>query len=669
MILLKTSLNLLIALSKNLENLYANTGHFEHIIAYNDEVYIYDESEIVTPKETTVLEMLLNEGTITAEQAQQALDIQQRNKTSLLEILGAMNFIDVRDYAADLAEVTETGYVSDLIDSENFAYDLAFIRQFDPALMIHRLFVPVQQTGDLVIVLAVDPDEDAITNIVQRTCPDADVISLIGTTYDIKKLVNMAFAEQFTEEAVHGLERRAPQHSASTVFTRPQLAVLALLLVALLGGLAFAFWPTVRFLIVLFSVLYIIGIGFKFALSLAGMLNREHRARQHDIEQIDDASLPIYSILVPVYKEPEVVPRLLKALSRIDYPREKLDVLLLMEDDDSETIASAKAAKPPSLFRFIRVPESLPRTKPKACNYGLPFCRGEYVTIYDAEDIPEPDQLKKAVAAFRSDGDDLICIQARLNYFNSHENYLTGMFTLEYTYWFDYLLPGLDRYDLPIPLGGTSNHFRLDKLLELGAWDPYNVTEDADLGIRASARGYRVGVINSTTYEEANKKLGNWLRQRSRWIKGYMQTWLVHNRNPLGLLRKLGLKDWLSYQFFIGGTVWVFLINPIMWSLFLIWLFFDPAWLSQLFYGWVWEIAMFSLVVGNLSVIVLNLLASVRRSRDRLLLYSFTNPLYWVLHSIAAYIALYQLIRKPFYWEKTTHGLTTVDPEHLFNAE
>jgi hypothetical protein len=622
----------------------------------------------LTDNERDVLDMLLRDQVITTTQAQEALAIHSRNKTPLLEILGAMNFVNVKDYAADLAVVTGTGYISELIDSENFVYDLDFIRRFDPAEMVNEMFVPVQEAAGVVMVLAVNPNEAAISAVVEQVCPDATVVTMVGTTYDIKKLINMAFAEQFTDTAVHGLERSAPQHSASRVFTRPQLAVIAALTVLLLVGLIFSFWTTARTLIVLFSVMYVVGIGYKFLLSVAGMLNREHRARAHDVDQINDADLPIYSILVPVYKEPEVVPRLLKALARIDYPREKLDVLLMMEEDDLETIASAKAANPPSFFRFIPVPASLPRTKPKACNYGLNFCRGEYVTIYDAEDIPEPDQLKKAVAAFQSGGDDLICIQARLNYFNSHENYLTGMFTLEYTYWFDYLLPGLDRYDLPIPLGGTSNHFRLDKLLELGAWDPYNVTEDADLGIRASARGYRIGVINSTTYEEANKQTRNWLRQRSRWIKGYMQTWLVHNRTPLKLLATLGPKSWLSYQFFIGGTVWVFLINPIMWTLFLLWLLFDPAWLDPLFQGWVWEIAFFSLVVGNLSVIVLNFMASLRRSRDRLLLYSFTNPLYWVLHSIAAYIALWQLIRNPFYWEKTNHGLTTVDPDELLDS-
>ena len=220
-------------------------------------------------------------------------------------------------------------------------------------------------------------------------------------------------------------------------------------------------------------------------------------------------------------------------LKKMDYPQNKLDVVLLLEEDDTETLEAAKTHAPPINWRFLRIPNSIPKTKPKACNYGLFFARGKYLTIYDAEDIPEPDQLKKAVIAFKKAGNDFICFQAALNYFNRDENFLTKMFTLEYSYWFDYLLPGLYNLKLPIPLGGTSNHFDVEKLREIGAWDPFNTTEDADLGVRAFGRGYKVGVINSTTYEEANARVKNWIRQRSRWIKGYKQTFLVQARNPI----------------------------------------------------------------------------------------------------------------------------------------
>ncbi|HCM84331.1 MAG TPA: glycosyltransferase, partial [Rhodospirillaceae bacterium] len=158
------------------------------------------------------------------------------------------------------------------------------------------------------------------------------------------------------------------------------------------------------------------------------------------------------------------------------------------------------------------VPESHPQTKPKACNYALPFARGEYLVIYDAEDKPEPDQLKKTLLSFQRAPENTICIQARLNYFNARENWLTRMFTLDYSLWFDLMLPGLERLGVPIPLGGTSNHFKIKVLRELHAWDPYNVTEDADLGVRITQKGYRVGIVDSTTFEEANCAIPNWIR-------------------------------------------------------------------------------------------------------------------------------------------------------------
>jgi glycosyltransferase XagB len=625
-----------------------------------------DGSESLTGEEELALYHLLETQSITEEIAKEALEIHRNHRTPLRDILGAMGHISQKEYAANLAEVDQTGYISELIGSENFSYDADFVRQFNPATLVRYLFCPLENLAGTVVVLAANPAETEIIPIIQKVVPDADVIFMVGTEINITRMVNLVFEKPLIDKAINFLRLEDPVHSASRVFTKKQIGVFIGLAALLVIGFLWNHITMLSALMVVISLMYLTAIFYKLILSLASFTVRENKVLNAKLDTLDHAELPIYSILVPVYKEPEVVPRLLKALSRIDYPREKLDVLLLMEADDFQTVNKAKEAKPPSFFRFIIVPESLPRTKPKACNYGLNFCRGKYVTIFDAEDIPEPDQLKKAVAAFESGPDNLMCVQAALNYFNSDENYLTRMFTLEYTYWFDYLLPGLDKLKLPIPLGGTSNHFKVDKLLKLGAWDPFNVTEDADLGIRASVSGYTVGVIRSTTYEEANKAFKNWIRQRSRWIKGYMQTWLVHNRNPFILLRSVGLKNWLSYNFFIGGTVAIFLINPLMWLFFLIWILFQPVWMTSIFQGIVWDIASFSLIAGNLLAISLNMLAIFSRKKVDLIPYALTNPLYWSMHSIAAYMALWQLITKPFYWEKTDHGLTNVETEHLF---
>jgi cellulose synthase/poly-beta-1,6-N-acetylglucosamine synthase-like glycosyltransferase len=381
-----------------------------------------------------------------------------------------------------------------------------------------------------------------------------------------------------------------------------------------------------------------------------------------EVAALRDDELPSYTILVPVYKEANVVADLIGNLSQLDYPAEKLEILLLLEPDDTETIEAARAAHPPETMTMLIVPEGGPKTKPKACNVGMFFARGDFLVIYDAEDRPEPDQLKKAVIAFERGGEDLVCVQAALNYWNDDENVLTRMFTLEYSYWFDYMLPGLDTLRLPIPLGGTSNHFRTETLRRLGGWDPYNVTEDADLGIRASALGYRVGVVNSTTFEEANCATGNWIRQRSRWIKGYMQTLLVHLRHPVTLVREAGFRQTAAFALLVGGTPLTFLLVPPLYALFLVSLLVPAATLSSFFPGWVLTVSLFNLLIGNGLMVYLSMMGAFKRRRYELVPWAMLNPAYWILHSIAAYKAAWQLMTKPHYWEKTDHGISSHQP-------
>ena len=619
-----------------------------------------EEAGELSEEERLMLIRLLAASVITEEQAKEVLAIHARHRSSLLSILLALRYINPRQYAEHLAELTETVYASQAVDSEEFQCDEEFIRRFQPSELVRFLFCPIQHVDDLVVTLAVDPRDPGIKACIQRVVPTADVVVLAVTEYDITRLVDRVFRATLIHDAINGLREERPDLSASQVFTPEQLIVLGTLLVGLAAGLTWAFWPTLRVLLLLVNLFYVASILYKLAIGVAAGGEAKPMVAAAP-ESLDPADLPVYSILVPVYKEPEVVPTLLQALARLDYPPEKLDVLILLEEGDKETIAEAKAAHPPSFFRFIYVPASKPQTKPKACNYGLNFCRGEYVTIYDAEDIPEPDQLKAAVSAFRNGPKHLVCVQAALNYFNHRENYLTRMFTLEYSYWFDYMLPGLDALRLPIPLGGTSNHFLLSRLRRLGGWDPFNVTEDADLGIRATCEGYTVGVIRSTTFEEANRAGKNWIRQRSRWIKGYMQTWLVHNRTPLRLLKDIGLRRWLSYQFFIGGTCFTFLANPILWLFYIFSVVAHPAWTARLMGGRAVLLTLFCLIVGNLVGIYQGLIAVFRRKLFHLAPFALTSPLYWWMHSIASYMALWQLVTKPFYWEKTVHGLTSVD--------
>ena len=379
------------------------------------------------------------------------------------------------------------------------------------------------------------------------------------------------------------------------------------------------------------------------------------------LASLDEHTLPIYTILLPMYDEAASLPHLIEHMRALDYPASKLDIKIILEADDRNTMEAVLALNPPYYFDIICVPPNELRTKPRACNYALRFARGEYVTVFDADDEPEYMQLKKSVYAFRHLPKDVVCLQARLNYYNLGETRLTRLFSLEYKILFHYMLYGLERIGIPIPLGGTSNHISLARLKELGEWDPYNVTEDADLGTRIAALGFRTAMLDSFTREEATATSGTWIRQRSRWIKGYMQTWLVHMRHPVILYHMLGWKSFLGFQFFIGLSTFVFLSAPIVWTISICWwiaslndysLIAFPRWLAVLTWS---NLAIHLISHWHFSLSAARLyskkyVASITRA-------AWLYPLYLALHSIASYRALWQLIFKPHFWEKTSHGL------------
>jgi cellulose synthase/poly-beta-1,6-N-acetylglucosamine synthase-like glycosyltransferase len=232
------------------------------------------------------------------------------------------------------------------------------------------------------------------------------------------------------------------------------------------------------------------------------------------------------------------------------------------------------------------------------------------------------------------------------------------MFALDYALWFDFLLPGLDRLGIPMPLGGTSNHFRTEALRAIEGWDPFNVTEDADLGIRLARLGLRVATLDSTTYEEATVAFGDWLRQRSRWMKGYAQTWLVHMRNPARLLRHAGLGGFIGFQLFVGGTVLTALLNPLLWAIFLSSALSGAAPATGFLATPFAHASAFGLLTGNAFFTYLAMLGPYRRGWLELTPYGVTAPVYWLLISLASYRGLWKLIVDPWHWDKTRHGRT-----------
>ncbi len=446
--------------------------------------------------------------------------------------------------------------------------------------------------------------------------------------------------------------------SASTTISRAQRNGLIVAGLFFLLMLAIQPFGTLTFVIAVATAVYIAAFIYRARL-FWGSLNQPKIIEISDEEAraIPYRNLPIYTILIPAYRESEVIGRLLAEIDRIDYPRRRLDVKLLLESDDVETYAAVMAAEPGPHVHVVRVPNRPPKTKPKACNVGLALARGRYVTIYDAEDRPEPLQLRRAVAAFRSVDAGVACLQAKLAYYNADQNLITKWFAAEYAMWFGQLLPGLVAGHAPVPLGGTSNHFRRDVLMKVGGWDPYNVTEDADLGIRLHRAGYRTQVLDSVTLEEANSDFINWEKQRSRWYKGYFQTWLVHMRHPLKLIRELGIGGFIGFSLFVGGTPVLALLNPLFWAMTAVWFLAAPSFVATLFPFWLYYAALFCLVIGNGTVYYTSLVGARLTGRPTLVLAALLVPIYWLMMSMAAIKALVQLVSSPSFWEKTVHGL------------
>lgn len=439
----------------------------------------------------------------------------------------------------------------------------------------------------------------------------------------------------------------------------------ALLLFALLGLLVVSFiddWH--RSLIIIISaltILYFLDLLFNLAIIFRSSMHANEIVVSK--EEIARRKIwPKYSILCPLYKEVHVLPQFIAAMNDISYPKNRLEILLILEEDDRETIDRVATMDLPNSFQVLIVPHSLPKTKPKACNFALQHVTGEYAVIFDAEDIPEPDQLKKAVLAFEKTDSKTICMQAKLNYYNPHQNLLTKLFTLEYSLWFEVILTGLQSLNGPIPLGGTSNHFRTEHLHELKGWDPFNVTEDADLGMRISKAGYKTAIIDSVTMEEANSQIKNWFNQRSRWIKGYMQTYCVHMQTPTDFK----FSDFVIFNLVVGGKILSALINPIMWLMTIAYFSSRTMWgpfISSLYLQPILYLGGFTLIIGNFIYAYIFMIGVAERKQWSLVKYGLLSPFYWLIISSAAYYAIWELIIRPFHWNKTKHGLHLIKPK------
>lgn len=468
------------------------------------------------------------------------------------------------------------------------------------------------------------------------------------------------------DHAANALRRVRPDLSAGeSIWAWQMWTLVGLLGVLVAAGLAapqHALFALVAILVLPFTCVVLLRSA---ALWFTLVDKRNVSASASSVALLEDHRLPRYSLLVPIYDEADVVPDLISALSAIDYPRDRLEVFLILEEADLATRRAVAGASLEPAMSVVVVPDGAPRTKPRALNFALRRATGDIVVVYDAEDVPEPDQLRRA-AALLAANPEAGCVQARLNVLNASETWLTRQFAIEYTALFDCLLPTFERLGLPVPLGGTSNHFPRAVLEQAGGWDPFNVTEDADLGIRLARFGLSVKVVDSTTWEEAPDNFASWRSQRTRWLKGWMQTYLVHMRQPLETARDLGLARFLGFQVLMGGLILSALVHPWFYAAAAIEAVFGPLQtlhpnaLSLM----IAALGLVNLVLGYMTGVALGWVAVVGRGWRGLAGWALTMPVYWLFISFAAYRALFQLVRAPYKWEKTRHR-----PRSAFTAQ
>lgn len=467
-------------------------------------------------------------------------------------------------------------------------------------------------------------------------------------------LINRA-SKALTNTACNALVNRSTALSARLVVTPWQAVSLFVLAQLLIVSWVFASGTTANAVHLIATGFYLGCVGLRLWAAMS-----HKRLKSKPLRHRPDHELPVYSVLVPLYDEASQIDPLARALDALNWPKERLEIKLICEADDQATLEAAykeSSARGRTHFEVVAVPPSLPRTKPKALNYALQVCIGRLITVYDAEDRPHPNQLREAHNAFLTNDRRVAVLQAPLVVVNGERSWFARMFAIEYSALFDGLLPALDRAGSFGPLGGTSNHFKRAALDHIGAWDPHNVTEDADLGIRMARAGLHFATLELPTYETAPQTASVWFGQRTRWFKGWMQTWLVHMRQPFRLWRQLGIKQYLVFHLMITGMIVSALIHPLLWlgvayyGTQLLHLGHVSLTLSGLFY-----LDLASILLGYATMAALAMRTLPQRDLQALATSLIGLPIYWLCLSAAAWRALHELIRRPHHWEKTQHN-------------
>jgi cellulose synthase/poly-beta-1,6-N-acetylglucosamine synthase-like glycosyltransferase len=543
------------------------------------------------------------------------------------------------------------------------AFRLPFLADIDPQMVqdMETLDTQLRHPKQLRIThaarapqVAIVPEAGRLAELAARLVrlPDLGRGLVITTPQAVRRAVWAAGAHRRVRHAVSTLFDSKPELSARIVATGRQGMFGGALVTMLAAACIMAPGALLPLTHGCISVFYLGSLALR---GWAAVLNKVRRAQPLEIPA---SPLPCYTVMVAVYREANMAAQLVASLERLEWPRSRLDIKLVCEADDRDTIEAFQALNLPPYFEIVEVPPLHPRTKPKALAYALPGARGDYLAVYDAEDRPHPQQLLEACQRFRERGPDVACLQAPLIIANMQESHVSTIFAMEYAALFRGLLPALSRYRMPMPLGGTSNHFRTEILREVGGWDPFNVTEDADLGLRLYRLGYRSETLRCQTLEDAPTSLNVWTGQRIRWYKGWLQTWLVMTRHPVNATRQMGLRAMLVFQLLIGGMLFSSLAHP------LILVFLGSALLTFLTTP-VNEIpastlALFLIdtvnVFGSYAIFLALGVGSMIRREKLMVGWRWAGvPIHWFMSSYAAWRAVNELRTRPFFWKKTPH--------------
>lgn len=569
--------------------------------------------------------------------------IAQRQGLRLADVLTLSFGVSEYSIASIFAQHESTQFVNPIEQPP----DLSILMRLGPAYCLQRGLMPWRQIGGTIIVLTARPDQFARfqTELTDTLGP---VRMAITAEEQLRKSITHLCGDVLVEQA----ETRVPAQESCRHWDS-RFALLCGLMVAAVGIVGLVTAPQIVF--ALLAGWAILTLTLNTLLRATAAIIGWRSAPEPD-QSVTPVRLPVITMLVPLYNETAIAEHLLTRLKALRYPRALLDVCLVLEADDLTTRETLGRTILPTWMRAVVVPKGTIKTKPRALNYALDFARGSIIGVWDAEDAPDPDQLHIVAQRFANSAPDVACLQGTLDYYNADTNWLTRCFAIEYASWFRIILPGLQKLGLVVPLGGTTLFFRRDALDKLGGWDAHNVTEDADLGVRLARHGYRTELIRTVTEEEANGRAWPWVKQRSRWLKGYAITYGVHMRHPIRLWQDLGTWRFFGLQLLFLGTLSQFVLAPVLWTFWLI-PFGIPHPLMGIIAPWMFWALAGLFITSELVGLAAATIGVRKAGKTWLAKWAITLQFYFPLGALAAYKGLYELAVRPFYWDKTAHGV------------